>query len=164
MAVSFFPTPTSSRGLSLLITAAVLAVSYLPTQSAFSPPLTAVHHGGCSLRQSVLRFSSKKLPTTSFPLLVNYNKNGDDGDGDEDSARPFKRPSDTLVVDTARKLQRISWLSWWSQIILTVTSAVILTFAKNVVTGVRDAQVNFFLAGSGTHIVFSSTQYSSRTV
>ena len=34
--------------------------------------------------------------------------------------------------------------------ILTVTSSVILVFAKNVVTGFKDAQVNFLLAGTGT--------------
>ncbi|CAB9508402.1 Protein of unknown function (DUF3611) [Seminavis robusta] len=40
--------------------------------------------------------------------------------------------------------------------ILTVTSSVILIFAKNVVTGLRDASVNFVLAGTGIVASFIS--------
>lgn len=41
-------------------------------------------------------------------------------------------PADALLVDTSRALRRASWLSWWSQVILTTISSVILLFARGV--------------------------------
>ena len=75
---------------------------------------------------------------------------------EEDDVNPPLDSPDMLVAETSLGLKRVSWLSWWSQMILTVTSSVILVFAKNVVTGMRDAQVNFLLAGCGTcaHFLF----------
>lgn len=67
-----------------------------------------------------------------------------------------RKSTDSLVADSSLQLRRISWLSWWAQMILTVTSSVILMFAKNVGTGLRDVQVNFFLAGSGILVSFAS--------
>jgi hypothetical protein len=37
-----------------------------------------------------------------------------------------------LILQSSQTLQRFSWLSWWSQVILTVVSSVILLFARNV--------------------------------
>ena len=92
----------------------------------------------------------------SSQLYARYNEeddqdlDSDENDDSEDSSPRFSRKStDVVVAETSLGLRRISWLSGWAQIILTVTSAVILIFAKNAVTGIRDAQVNFLLAGSG---------------
>ena len=89
------------------------------------------------------------------------NTNRDNADNNGDMAEtapalPSPPPPDILVAETSLGLQRISWFSWWCQMILTVTSSVILIFAKNVVSSVRDAQVNFVLAGSGIVMSFLS--------
>lgn len=41
-------------------------------------------------------------------------------------------PPDPLIVDTSEVLGRVSWLSWWAQVILTVIASVTLLFARNV--------------------------------
>ena len=43
---------------------------------------------------------------------------------------------DELIVETSKTLHRISWLSWWSQVILTVVSSITLIFARNVIRAV----------------------------
>jgi hypothetical protein len=40
---------------------------------------------------------------------------------------------DELILETSKTLHRISWLSWWSQVILTVVSSITLIFARNVI-------------------------------
>lgn len=65
---------------------------------------------------------------------------------------------DSLILSTSKSLRASSWLSWWSQVILTVISSVTFLFARNVM----DAQAvnmgkvagKFFLPGLG--IVASS--------
>jgi Protein of unknown function (DUF3611) len=61
---------------------------------------------------------------------------------------PFVQ-TDPLLKETARILRRTSWFSWWSQVILTVVSSVILVFAKSVLAGRSDNGPSFFLSGSG---------------
>lgn len=39
---------------------------------------------------------------------------------------------DPLIVQTSEVLGRVSWLSWWAQVILTVIASVTLLFARNV--------------------------------
>ena len=94
---------------------------------------------------------------SSFPLASSRRPNSDDlgddeSDNNSDVPLKFSR-ADTLVAETSLGLKRASWLSWWCQMILTVTSGVILVFAKNVVGGSRlpgqSPQVNFLLAGTG---------------
>lgn len=69
---------------------------------------------------------------------------------DEDA--PFTR--DSIIQETSRLLRRVSWLSWWSQVILTTVSAVILLFAKNVATRYGNAIQSppFILSGVGVII------------
>lgn len=60
--------------------------------------------------------------------------------------------TDALVAETSLGLKRVSWLSWWAQVILTTISAVILIFARNVAGGgARDVQLNFVLPGTGAN-------------
>lgn len=62
---------------------------------------------------------------------------------------------DSLVKDTALLTRRLSWLSWWSQLILTTVSAVTLVFARNVLIqshpsiAAANSLPNFVLAGGG---------------
>ena len=80
--------------------------------------------------------------TTSEP--EHLDESVDSGGWDSDTPPP----PDALVTETSLGLKRVSWLSWWAQVILTTVSAVILFFARNVAS-VREAQVNFFLPGTG---------------
>lgn len=64
---------------------------------------------------------------------------------------------DSLLKETAKALRRTSWFSWWSQVILTTVSSVILLFAKSVLTkrlisvdgGIGGGGPSFFLSGCG---------------
>ena len=63
---------------------------------------------------------------------------------------------DPLIESAAISLRRFNWVSWWSQVILTVVSAVTLLFAKSVLKAGADKSSvtgGFFFAGSG--ITFS---------
>ena len=53
---------------------------------------------------------------------------------------------DDFVIDASNTLNRISWLSWWSQAILTVVSSITLLFARNVL---RTAQKSPTIGGEG---------------
>lgn len=77
-------------------------------------------------------------PTRTLPLFQARS----------DEEEELQLEPDIVVAEASLGLKRVSWLSWWAQMILTVTSSVILIFAKNVVKN-REAQVNFFLAGTG---------------
>jgi hypothetical protein len=69
---------------------------------------------------------------------------------------------DPLVKDTSVLLRRLSWLTWWSQLILTTVSSFTLLFARNVIgtsnTGTIGTSVlpNFLLAGTGIVLSFGS--------
>jgi Protein of unknown function (DUF3611) len=117
--------------------------SFVPKANVFLHPSTPFpgSHQGLASRQL--------LVAQSWALLTTR----DDDVSMTDTTPP---PPDVLVAETSLRLKRVSWLSWWCQVILTVTSSVILVFAKNVVSGVRDAQVNFVLAGTGIVASFMS--------
>jgi hypothetical protein len=70
--------------------------------------------------------------------------------------KPFAS-SDELIVSTSQGLGRVSWFSWWSQVILTVVSSVTLLFARNVLLSSRGLSgtvgaPGFVFAGTGTTI------------
>jgi len=61
-------------------------------------------------------------------------------------------PPDPLIVDTSEVLGRVSWLSWWAQVILTVIASVTLLFARNVTSQnntISSIGPGFVLAGTG---------------
>jgi Protein of unknown function (DUF3611) len=132
---SISPCNTQVRSRAVKSIALLIALS-IPSINGFS-----FHPRGISHRLLVsptLR-SSSFPKTPSFPL---YQATDDE--------TPIPAP-EKLVAETSLRLKRVSWLSWWCQMILTVTSSIILIFAKNVVAGVGDVQVNFFLAGTGKY-------------
>jgi hypothetical protein len=70
--------------------------------------------------------------------------------------KPFAS-SDELIVSTSQGLGRVSWFSWWSQVILTVVSSVTLLFARNVLLSSTGSfgtvgAPGFVFAGTGTTI------------
>jgi len=95
----------------------------------------------------------------------------DDDDEDQDDAtasRPLKVKVDDLVQLVSLRMRRVSFLSWWSQVILTVISTVTLLFTRNVLNietspiGLGGPAVNrallpnYFLAGSSIVLSFGS--------
>jgi Protein of unknown function (DUF3611) len=60
--------------------------------------------------------------TTTKIMMMNENFKDDDSISS----------TDDLILQSSQTLQRFSWLSWWSQVILTVVSSVTLLFARNV--------------------------------
>lgn len=65
---------------------------------------------------------------------------------------------DEKVENASILLRRLSWFSWWTQVILTTVSSVTLIFAKSVSAGPNSMlKLNgFFLAGSGLALSFLS--------
>ena len=94
---------------------------------------------------------------------IDYIRKGNDGSisGSRLFAKTVIEPSsDELILRTAQGLRKSSWLSWWTQVILTVVSSVTLLFAKSVIKNSSDqlkfgSTGGFVLAGSG--IILSST-------
>jgi len=43
-----------------------------------------------------------------------------------------QKQTDSLIIDTAYTMRRLSWFSWWAQVILTTISSVILLFARSI--------------------------------
>jgi hypothetical protein len=80
-------------------------------------------------------------------------------DGDEIVIR---RPNlEALVEMIALRIRRVSWLSWWSQVILTTVASVTLLFTRNVLnlqssTVDRNLLPNYFLAGTSICLGFAS--------
>ena len=70
-----------------------------------------------------------------------------------DSDEPMSN-RDSVIQAASNALRRTSWLSWWSQVILTTVSSVTLLFARSVLNVTNTAPLGrgsgeFFLAGSG---------------
>lgn len=71
----------------------------------------------------------------------------------------YDEEQDSLIVDTATTLKRLGWISWWSQVILSVVSSVTLLFARSVLKAEANKGAitgGFFLAGSGLACSFLS--------
>ncbi|GAX27601.1 hypothetical protein FisN_13Hh310 [Fistulifera solaris] len=110
------------------------------------------------LTQSVQSFTarthslSRPLSPLSRPLLhANKNTPFDDTNDDDDE--------DLLIIPSylltaSKSLRRVSWFSWWSQVILTSVSGVILGFARRTLVQRNTAlstggTSSFFLSGIG---------------
>jgi hypothetical protein len=59
---------------------------------------------------------------------------------EEDEEEPVFQQTSPVIQETSRILRRVSFLSWWSQVILTSVSGVILGFARSI-TVTRDAAI-----------------------
>lgn len=66
---------------------------------------------------------------------------------------------DELILETSKSLHRISWLSWWSQVILTVVSSITLIFARNVIrAGINSSSMSkATVGGSGEGLLVAGT-------
>ena len=99
---------------------------------------------------------SSDIVASPTRLLQRFNK--DDDDDEKEKEPPFQSTTDSLMKETSRILRRVSWLSWWSQVILTTISSVILLFARNVAgrqQGLGPAP-NVILSGAGVLISAAS--------
>lgn len=65
---------------------------------------------------------------------------------------------DDLIFETSKTLHRISWLSWWSQVILTVVSSITLIFARNVIrAGINTSSNKAMVGGSGEGLLVAGS-------
>lgn len=103
--------------------------------------------------------STKTLP----PLFAKGAAPEDNGD--ESATKVVK--VEPVVKETAVLLRRLSWLTWWSQLILTTVSSVTILFARNVIGAstttaasaysmINASLPNFVLAGLGIGLSFTS--------
>ena len=114
---------------------------------AFHPTLSIHTRGRLSRRI--------RTKQSNFPFLLQSKP-----EGSADAEPPLSSTRDALVLEASRALRRVSWLSWWSQVILSTVSAVTLVFARSVLhssttTGFKRAD-GLFLAGTGA---FSLKEY-----
>uniref|UniRef100_A0A7S3PX80 Uncharacterized protein n=1 Tax=Chaetoceros debilis TaxID=122233 RepID=A0A7S3PX80_9STRA len=87
-------------------------------------------------------------------------------DEEEERSRETLIAIDPLIQETSTNLRRITWFSWWSQVILTVVSSVTLLFARAVLKtssgavaglpSVPSVSGGFVFAGSGVSLSFLS--------
>lgn len=117
---------------------------------------------------AMVRSSSPlSFPPSSQPRRVRPVRGGSPGalfsssSYTDESGRPRNNRPDGLIESTAYALRRTSYVSWWSQVILTTISAVILLFARGVglattgspAAGVKSqASASFFIGGVGIAI------------
>lgn len=124
-----------------------LLYTTLTSVSGFAPSVSSRTLVVPQTRNSVIS-SNRYLPTASTSALFSQEENSV---VDEDL--------DDLITDTALTLRRVNWVSWWSQMILSVVSTVTLLFAKSVVTVSSNKSSitgGFFFAGSGIALSFLS--------
>lgn len=144
-------TRSSSSGILALLLMAVFASTLLTTADAFSV-------GGCRTFQN----SPITSPHSStFPVYARKPSNLKMADAEPEEF-VVKVKIDPVVKETAVLLRRLSWLTWWSQLILTTVSSVTLLFARNVIgsqgTSIAAAPSlpNFVLAGTSIALSFAS--------
>jgi len=127
-------------------------------------------------QQKSYRFSSLSPWSCSRNGIVLKGSVSDDGDNrkvDKNENGDAKRRSkvDDLVQMISLRMRRVTFLSWWTQVILTVVSSVTLMFTRNVMnietvsvtaaaaTASRSTSAlvpNYFLAGSSIVLSFGS--------
>lgn len=103
----------------------------------------------CGIRRrlpSVNAFAAKK-----FPMEEEGDDDDEDNADDIDSKRIFdsSAASPPLVQETSRVLRRVAFLSWWSQVILTTVSGVILGFARQITPSIPPTSSAAAAAGLG---------------
>jgi hypothetical protein len=72
----------------------------------------------------------------------------DNNNNDDDTPVGFYRNTDAIIEAASRSLQRTSWFSWWSQVILTAVSSVTLVFAKNA-SAMASSKSSLVMSGPG---------------
>ena len=130
--------------------------------------------------------SKKRKKNDALKRRLSDDNDGEDETEDEEdsknSAPAKRRPKvDDLVQLVSLRMRRVTFLSWWAQIILTVISSVTLLFTRNVmnldtassVAGMASVAAssanraallpNYFLAGSSLALSFGSVFWTWAT-
>jgi hypothetical protein len=74
--------------------------------------------------------------------------------GSKSSSSSSSKSFDPVISDVATRLHRFNWISWWSQVILTVISSITLLFARSVLNALNGAVVatsSTMGGAAGTH-------------
>jgi hypothetical protein len=82
------------------------------------------------------------------------NDTDTENDMDTDYTAANTVSTTSMIRQVSKTLQRTSWISWWSQVILTVISSIILLFAKSITPLYNNIKINsrtnnFALSGIG---------------
>ena len=152
-------TPTAAAARPLRSIAAALLVLLLF-------PLSCNAFQRYHMPRVVSRSALPIRPTHAAKTSVSCALSASSSSSSESEGRPRNKP-DKLIETTAYTLRRTSWFSWWSQVILTTISAVILLFARSVGLAAieasspggaarNQASASFFIGGVGIAISFAS--------
>ena len=102
----------------------------LPSSKAFSPASSLIPNAKISHH-----YDPKRVNFVSTQLFEKKKTNGKSSSDDEDGdTRNLDVNVDPLVRSASLVMRRLSWFSWWAQLILTTISSVTLLFARNVIT------------------------------
>ena len=152
------PTQSSPRAflnLSLLKKSSKVPIS--------TPPLTHYDYDrlyNLSKRSTIPTPSSIEQFKTHSKATALFSSSSESAEGgnNEEGEIAF----DPVLSKISRRLRRANWISWWSQVILTVISSIILLFARSVMNAVAGpgsvpttAPGGFLFAGSGMYLSFS---------
>ena len=74
----------------------------------------------------------------SVPLNSQLKSSTNDSGASEDNNTDGIR-IDPVIRDVATRLRRVNWISWWSQVVLTVISSITLLFARSVLNAFSSA-------------------------
>lgn len=136
--------------LKAVLTLLLLAVTNWRVEAFVSRPVSA------SVTSRLPGGTSSSPFPPKHPSSLNPLKLSDDASKEDGKPKVYVDP---LVKEASLLLKRLSWASWWAQLILTTVSSVTLVFARNVITqssnSIAEAKSlpNFLLAGAG--IIFS---------
>lgn len=141
---------------------AILFVGRLCYTDAFSVPIQ--QHQSIFLLDRKFVSRTIEYPLSVKPLYFKKRFTGCIDENDKLYASSSLSPStdiDPIISETAVRLKRLNWFSWWSQVILTVVSSITLLFARSVLQVGKSNRSDlvtggFFLAGSGIATSFLS--------
>jgi uncharacterized membrane protein len=99
-------------------------------------------------------YLSRPRHPLSRPLLHSNKNHPLDGKNDDDDEEEDPLVIPSYLLTASKSLRRVSWFSWWSQVILTSVSGVILGFARRTLVQRQTAlstgnTSSFFLSGIG---------------
>ena len=103
----------------------------LPSSNAFSPASSLIPKARISHQYVPRRVNF--VSTHLFEKKKSSNKSSSDDEEDGDTPN-LDVHVDPLVRSASLLMRRLSWFSWWAQLILTTISSVTLLFARNVIT------------------------------
>lgn len=141
-------------------TVAFTPVSLAPATSqcrpCSSPTRRRTARRSTAYTRNFLRPPSLPWPETSL-FSESTSDSVDEFDNSRSSSSVPYVQTDPLIRETSKALKRASFFSWWAQVILTTISAVILVFAKSVLSGrvaygaatAVAGEPSFLLSGTG---------------